>query len=315
MNSPAPNVSVVIPALNREATIERAIRSATEQDCPFPFEIIVVDNGSVDRTVEKAKAFPNVIVIEESKQGVSAARNTGIRKSVGRYIALLDSDDVMLPGRLLRQYSFLEERPDIELCSSTVGLQSDLSLVYSSLAVDWSGWKVLDNSYEELLCSGGEVINTMTAFFRREAFFEVGQFDEGLFCGEDTNLWLQFAKRRNFAIYSEPLAIKNDLEDNKLTKSKFVYLDGPMVITRELAQRPKLSKRNLKQARLVGKRGVRMMMGYIWRNGLKEEYASRRDLIRSAYGDSFVAIWDLMMKTPPFVGRFLHSLKLKLRHR
>lgn len=96
------DVSVIIPAKDAEATIAAAVRSALDQTHP-PAEVIVIDDGSTDRTVEVAGTIgdPRVRIIRlGAPSGVSAARNAGLEAVESRYVALLDADDVSAPGRL-----------------------------------------------------------------------------------------------------------------------------------------------------------------------------------------------------------------------
>src|SRR5438132_14127317 len=90
-------VSVVVPAHDRAEVIERALESVAEQrDCE-PAEVIVVDDGSTDRTAEVAEANGAEVIRHGRNRGVSAARNTGVRAAAQPWIALLDSDDEWLP--------------------------------------------------------------------------------------------------------------------------------------------------------------------------------------------------------------------------
>jgi glycosyltransferase involved in cell wall biosynthesis len=95
-----PSVSVVIPTYNRAGTVAAAITSALEQR-DIPNEIIVVDDGSSDETRDVLAAFgERIIAIHQDNSGVSAARNAGIRRATGTWIAFLDSDDVWYPERI-----------------------------------------------------------------------------------------------------------------------------------------------------------------------------------------------------------------------
>ena len=95
-----PTVSVVIPTYNRAETVAAAIASALDQRDP-PDEIIVVDDGSSDDTRDVLAAFgERIIAIHQANSGVSGARNTGIRRATGTWIAFLDSDDVWYPERI-----------------------------------------------------------------------------------------------------------------------------------------------------------------------------------------------------------------------
>ena len=90
----APLVSVVIPAFNAARVIARAVHSVLEQDWQ-PIEVIVVDDGSTDGTVEAVEALgaPELRVIRQANTGAAAARNRGIRESRGAFVAFLDADD------------------------------------------------------------------------------------------------------------------------------------------------------------------------------------------------------------------------------
>jgi len=110
-----PRVTVFIPAFNREDYVCTAINSVLAQQYT-DFEILVVDDGSTDRTAERVEAYadPRVrLERSESNQGIPASRNRGLALARGEYIALLDSDDYAYPERLGVQVAFLEQHPSI----------------------------------------------------------------------------------------------------------------------------------------------------------------------------------------------------------
>ena len=106
-----PLVSILIPAYNAEKTIEYTIRSALRQTWPCK-EIIVINDGSTDRTLSIAQRFASkeLVVVSSQNQGQSAAINLGFRLAQGAYIQELDSDDLMAPAKIERQLAAL--RPD-----------------------------------------------------------------------------------------------------------------------------------------------------------------------------------------------------------
>jgi glycosyltransferase involved in cell wall biosynthesis len=107
-----PKVSIVLPTFNRADTIMRAIRSAQAQTFQ-DWELIVVDDGSTDDTASVITgADPRLVVIIQENQGVTEARNTGIRAARGDYFAFLDSDDEFLPHHLALCVAFLEANRD-----------------------------------------------------------------------------------------------------------------------------------------------------------------------------------------------------------
>lgn len=129
-------VTVVIAAYNAQASLARAIRSALEQ--PETSELIVVDDASGDETCtvaqEQADRDPRVQLIRQSEnQGPAAARNRALDAATGDYIAVLDSDDVFLPGRL----GLLLSCPSSEIVADNIAFVNDTTLG-QALARDWS---------------------------------------------------------------------------------------------------------------------------------------------------------------------------------
>jgi len=110
-----PLVSVILPTYNRADTIGRAIDSVVNQTLS-DWELIVVDDGSTDNSteliLERYSREPRLKLIRQENQGVSGARNTGLRASAGKYIAFLDSDDEYLPHHLELESAFLEAHPE-----------------------------------------------------------------------------------------------------------------------------------------------------------------------------------------------------------
>ncbi|MCP1677142.1 glycosyltransferase involved in cell wall biosynthesis [Natronocella acetinitrilica] len=111
------NVSVIIPVYNRERLLPRAIRSVLTQPAG-DIELLVVDDGSSDGSLAIAQDYassdPRVKVLNQSNQGVSSARNSGLREARGDWVALLDSDDEWAPDRLLHVRRLIEERPELD---------------------------------------------------------------------------------------------------------------------------------------------------------------------------------------------------------
>ena len=111
-----PDVSVVIAAYNAAGTIEHAVRSILLQNC-VSMEIIVVDDGSTDATADVLAAISDLrfVILQQSNAGLYPALERGVAAANGRYIARLDADDAMLPGRLAQQRTFLDANPDYAL--------------------------------------------------------------------------------------------------------------------------------------------------------------------------------------------------------
>lgn len=113
--TPAPRVSVVIPARNAERFIVAAVTSALDQTLR-DLEVIVVDDGSDDATVALVEAIgdPRVTVLRQPSRGASSSRNAGLAIARGEYVAHLDADDLWPPDRLERLVAHLDAQPDTE---------------------------------------------------------------------------------------------------------------------------------------------------------------------------------------------------------
>ncbi len=116
-----PKVTVLIPVYNRERFVDEAIRSVMEQDFD-DFELLLVEGGSTDRTPEVLEMWKKrdrrvVVVTTPTREGISAALNLGLAHARGKYVARLDSDDLMMPRRLAEQAAVLDAHSEVVLVS------------------------------------------------------------------------------------------------------------------------------------------------------------------------------------------------------
>jgi glycosyltransferase involved in cell wall biosynthesis len=110
------DISVIVPTFNRCGSLRRALASVMDQT-HVPAEIIVIDDGSTDATASMLRAeFPEAVYCFQENNGVSAARNTGIRRATGQWLAFLDSDDEWLPEKLANQAAILMNNQAIQIC-------------------------------------------------------------------------------------------------------------------------------------------------------------------------------------------------------
>ena len=205
-NQAAGEVSVIIPSFNRAGYVLDAVRSVLEQTAP-PGEIIVVDDGSTDDTRTVLEPLANAGSIRyvplPSNRGQAAATNEGIRRAKGRYLGLLDSDDLWVRDKLERQLAVLEDRPDVGLVYGNL-LNWDPDTGNRSLRLRG---RLPDGDVYTLLAFRRFWISWITVLVRRECLEEVGLFDESLQRHLDRDLSIRMARRYRFAAIQEPIAV------------------------------------------------------------------------------------------------------------
>ncbi|MGM0423780.1 MAG: glycosyltransferase family 2 protein [Thermodesulfobacteriota bacterium] len=178
-------VSIIIPTYNRGQVLSRAVFSVLAQSHTC-LELIVVDDGSIDQTREMLQgiADPRFSYLWQQNQGVAAARNLGIEKARGKYIALLDSDDLWLPEKLRKQLYFtLQGGWEITQTDEAwfrQGVRVNPGLKQQKRA----GW-IFEPSLE--LC----LVSPSCAMFSRRLWEELGGFDQRLLAAEDFDFWLR----------------------------------------------------------------------------------------------------------------------------
>ena len=195
----SPLVSVIIPSYNAEQFIGQAIESVMAQTYPS-YEMIVVDDGSTDKTKEILKEFDGQIrCVHQENRGPSAARNAGIEIAQGTYICFLDADDLWTPDKLEAQVEFLERHPDIALVfsdhqdfkSGNVDPRSYLDAKKETFGEVLVTEKPLQEAFLKLIQEN--FISTPTVMVRKRCLEKTGLFDENLWSVEDRDLWLRMA--------------------------------------------------------------------------------------------------------------------------
>ena len=233
-----PKVSVIIPTYQHAHFVAEAIESVLAQTYP-DYEIIVVDDGSTDDTVEVLSRFgERITVIHQPNRGVSAARNTGIRASKGEHIAFLDADDVWMPDKLEKQIPLLERDEAVGLVGSDMMIFDEhgtRSGIFERTPPQ-SGMV-----YATLFASIGRSFILMpTVVVRRRCFDEVGFFDETLTISEDADMWLRISQRWAVDFVSEPLA-KYRMSANQAHKNtERMLIDSIRVQEKAFAVSPEL---------------------------------------------------------------------------
>jgi hypothetical protein len=181
----APLVSIVMPLWNRATVVRAAIESVQAQS-HRDWELIVVDDGSTDDSVAVVTGMAafdeRIVVVAEGHGGVSAARNRGLARARGRYVAFLDTDNQWRPGYLQVMLTELEAHPDWGMAHAALRASKDGEEYF----------RAFEGKHHHLLVANHVDLNVLVA--RRELVEAVGGFDETLRRGVDYDLILKLAR-------------------------------------------------------------------------------------------------------------------------
>lgn len=247
-------ISVIIPTYNRASFLLEAIQSVLNQDAfqlteaSSLFELIVVDDGSTDNTKDTVASFGERVRYQvQLNQGVSAARNLGLRLASGDFIAFLDSDDLWKEDKIANQMSFMKAFPRAKACyTEEIWIRREVVVNPKKKHRKYSGWifeKVLP------LC----LISLSSALFRKEVFEEIGSFDEDFPACEDYDFGIRLAHQYPVFLLSRPLIVKRGGHPDQLSR-KYWGMDRFRIQALEKALCLDL---NLKQKMLVKQEIVR----------------------------------------------------------
>ncbi len=208
----ADTVSIVIPTYNRETFITKALDSVMAQTYQH-FEVVVIDDGSTDNTRDVVQAYgEKVHYFYQRNKGIAGARNAGIKKSCGSYIAFLDSDDYWRPEKLERQMALFHEHREYGLvasCCASVRLDGS----FREKNRPGKSGRVLTDLFIK------NFIRTSSVVIKKACFEKVGLFDEELRECEEYDLWLRIAAQYSVGFINESLAVYVDNPEGISTDS------------------------------------------------------------------------------------------------
>ena len=207
------SVSVIIPTFNRASVLSRALDSVLGKNSKgLDIELIVIDDGSTDMTKEiVTEQYPNVLYNYQKNQGVSAARNRGLQLATKEWIALLDSDDEWLPGKLAKQFELLNQT-NLEIChTEEIWIRNGVRVNQMNKHAKAGGW-IFNNCLP--LCA----MSPSSILMHKSVFDSVGGFNEKLPACEDYDLWLRIASQYEVAFVETPLINKYGGHEDQLSR-------------------------------------------------------------------------------------------------
>jgi glycosyltransferase involved in cell wall biosynthesis len=197
-------ISVVIPLYNAESTILATLNSVLSQTVK-PYEVIIVNDGStdnsffiVDRFIKECTVL-NFHYIQKHNGGVSTARNIGMEKAKGDWIALLDSDDVWLPSKLERQVEILCQNPTIDFLGCNRNGEYFDKFLFKKISF------IQKINPKTFLLKN--FLPVPTVIFKKSILDTVGFFDERQRYAEEGNFFIRIANQHNVYLLNESLVM------------------------------------------------------------------------------------------------------------
>lgn len=204
-----PLISVIIPLYNKEQQIAKTLNSVFSQTFN-DFEIIIVDDGSTDRSIEIVKNFTDqrIRLLHQKNAGVSVARNNGIRKAEGEYIAFLDADDEWHPDYLSTQIKMSGQFPQCDVFACNYSFKDKSGNIRKTILnrIKFSSSIGILDNYFEVASYSHPPLWTSAIMVRRNIINSIGGFPLGVKSGEDLLTWAKLAIRHKIAFCKESLA-------------------------------------------------------------------------------------------------------------
>ncbi len=223
-------VSIIIPCYNSEKTIQRALHSVDQQTYK-DYEVLIVDDGSIDDTQRAIKEFfkdKNIDYkyIYQENSGPSAARNKGVEKASGKYIAFLDSDDEWHPQKLEIQLAVMQEK-----MLNFLGSRYQYDAFSNNATVP----KLQSYTFKSLLIK--TQFSTPGVMMKKDFFYHLSAFDDTMHYAEDYDLWLRAAYENNLYMIESPKLVRLHKEAygaDGLSAAMYPMFQGELYLLKKL---------------------------------------------------------------------------------
>ncbi|MEQ3662248.1 MAG: glycosyltransferase family A protein [Flavobacterium sp.] len=212
-------ISVVIPVFNKGFILNETLNSVLQQSFTN-YEIIIINDGSTDNSLDIISTFEDsrIRIYSQDNKGAAAARNLGIRKSNGEFIAFLDADDYWFPNHLEELFKLTKQYPNCGSYCSRYQIKNTKKTVtipiFKNISTDYVG--IIENYFAS---NHPFKINiTLNQMIPKKILIEMGCFTEGITNGQDLELWTKIAIKYPVALHNKTTAIYNNYLPNTLSK-------------------------------------------------------------------------------------------------
>lgn len=293
--------SVIIPLYNKENFIENTIQSVLEQTFE-DFEIIVINDGSTDKSEEKLLQFKDFRIRYYSKnnEGVSITRNLGITLANANFVAFLDADDYWHPDFLKVMFDYCTRFVKAKIFTTAIEVETSQKTFLAQYSIN----KTFDFEFVNYFKASKKesAILTSATVFNKKVFDKVGVFDPNIKSGQDTDLWIRIGLVYPILFIWEvlvrythdenSLSKKPDLLESKMDFSKFIELEK--------------TNSDLKYFLDLNRFSLAIKSKLASNKTLFDYYYNGIDLKKISFKK-----W-LLLQLPPYLLRFLIQLKLKM---
>ncbi|AFZ29987.1 glycosyl transferase family 2 [Gloeocapsa sp. PCC 7428] len=310
-----PKLSVIIPVYNGEKTILKTVESVQQQTF-FNFELIVINDGSTDSTLELLAHLrePRMKVLSYENGGLPVARNRGIANATGEFITFIDADDLWTPNKLELQLAVLQQHPDADAVYSwTLYLNEEGTAFHQGEQLHFQGNVLPQLLLSNFIASGSNIM------IRKQAIASVGYFDPTLRSCEDWDYWLRLAAHCAFVVVPKYQIIYR--QSTTAMSSKVEVMEKHLLIVHERGFRLASSELQfLKNQSLANiyEFLAHLCLNYIsGTNGAKQAYQKLRQaivlqpslLLTKKTQVLLIKIGLLLLFSPKFSERILQEVK------
>ncbi|SEM44604.1 glycosyltransferase family 2 protein, partial [Olivibacter domesticus] len=214
-----PSITVLMVTYNAGTYIYESINSVLNQTFT-DFELLIYNDGSTDNTQDIVNSIndPRIKYIHnDTNKGLFCARTAALNASLGRYVAILDSDDIAMPGRLSIQYDFMERNPAVALCgSNAVVIDSDGKIIDKAV----NKRKLKKANFKAELFFTNIFVNS-SAIFRKDIALQVGGYRE-MAPVEDYDLFVRIAEKHAIYVFNQAFVYYRRHDNNISTRQSKV---------------------------------------------------------------------------------------------
>ena len=308
--------SVVIPLYNKANYIENTIRSVLDQTCD-DYELIVVDDGSSDNSLELARKYESdrVRVIAQANQGVSVARNTGIENARGSFIAFLDADDQWEPQYLQNIHALTEQYPESAIFVTAYAVDMGNGKIHYSTRLEPETGCL--PSYWLTLAKGYDFVWTSATVIRRDVLIEAGLFKPGEKIGQDLDMWARVARINPRVAYSNRICVRYNraAEANARTRVRVAWAGA---FIRDLEEELVNPQRTAEEKASIQHKYDKKMTVFIFTAILAGEKDRAKKALKDWKGERNTTNrllrtgLRIAMLMPAWVNRFVFGIRMKV---